>query len=486
MILTNLNRQERNAKLLAIATSPEVQMYSLYHDYYRGIHFVRSSYTTSDYDKSNNSRVTTRSGTELYDEHTSDDKVIVKSNWCAPIIETIGDYTRGVNEPIVINADQKEDELRQIWEDNKIDTMTHELAYEAGIFGKSFIRLKRDDAGQFTLKQLDPASVYECVDPITGNRDSVIFWFGMSKMTAKLMYPNLPLEGSSTGEVYYSEEWDNGLVYKYVDGYQINEINDDGQVRDLNPYGFIPFFEVPGNIYRSSDIHDVISLNDELNITLTYVNEIFRYSAFPMLAPKGSFTNDTPVLSKEQLQEVEISPKTILPIPMERIEGKGVDSSVGDHIDQIKKDISIVSGVPMKMLMAELDGTSSGIALERMLGAVIKQAEVRRSYIRQTYKEINKAILTLLGVDQKVKTDVIFPEMIKIDMNERLDEAIKKQTIGLSRETIMDELGYDYEDEEAKRKTELENSVDNTLNDELRTDNQDKSKKGTDPQEGRR
>ncbi len=483
MLLKQLDRQQRNDRIRNIATRSDVQMYNMYHDYYRGIHFIKSMLTQTDYGRNDVYRVTTRSGVELYDENTAADKVVVKSNWCTPIIETIGDFTRGINEPIVINSKDREDELRKIWSQNSVDTLVHELAYECGIFGRSYIRLRRTDKNSpIKLSQLDPAGVYEVRNPITDERESVITWFNMPRHEARRLYPEVTnLTGD--GDVTYAEEWSDDEVYKYLDGFIINEVNSESQYKSLNPYGFIPIFEVPGNIYRSSDIHDAIALNDELNITLTYINEIFRYSAFPMLAPKGTFGPDTPVLSKKQLEEVEISPRTIMPIPMERIDGKGVDMSILEHCDRLKQDISVVSGVPMKLLTAEVDGNTTGVALERMLGAVIKQAEVRRSYIKQAFKEVNAAILTLIGGSADTETEVIFPEMVKVDMNDSLDEAIKKQTLGISRETIFDELGYDFEEEEKKRQTELENDPTSILNNELQRDNQTKPKGGAAAQE---
>jgi len=285
------------------------------------------------------------------------------------------------------------------------------------------------------------------------------------------MYPNVQSmgKGSDIGKnfVYYTEEWTPEKINKYIDGEEINETTDDGLVKDINPYGFIPFFEVKVNIYNQSDIHDVISLNDELNITLSYINEIFRYHAFPMISPKGTFTADSPVLSKEQLNEVEIGPRTILPIPMERVEGAGIDQSVGTHIEQLEKDISIVSGVPIKILTAELDGNVSGVALQRMMSSVIKQAEVRRNYIRAAFKEINNKILSLLtGNEIEAETEINFPEIVKVDMNERLDEMIKKNTLGISKKTIFEELGYDYEEENKEVQEEFDNSIEKRILDE--------------------
>ena len=481
MILTNLSRKERVSKIDALAKSQDNQAYSLFFDYFKGIHFSKQSFQKSDYGRKSLYRITTRSGVELFDDYTDEDKVLVKANWCKPIVKTIADYTRGINEDIVITSEENEENLSDVWKKNNINIKIHEIANDAGIFGKTFIRIRRKDkASPIEVLQVDPGGVYEVFNSISDERESVIYFFSISKEEALKRFPGLPsLDGN--GDVYYFEEWDNGLVYKYVDGLRVNEFNVDGEVKDGNPYGFVPFIEIPANIYRESDIKDVISLNDELNITYTNNHEIFKYGAFPMLAPKGTFSNDTPVLTEEQMKEVEISPRTILPIPMEKVAGEGVDDSVMKHIEEIKKDISITSGVPVKILTAELDGNLSGVALERMLGSVLKQAEVRRNYIRDAVKKVNNMILSLLtnaGTLKEFETDVIFPEMMKIDMNERLDESIKKQSIGISKETIFEELGYDYKEENKKAEEEFNNSIEKRILDEENANNQTNDKQG--------
>jgi len=487
-MLQDLNRKERVSKIRAIANSMEVQEMEMYRDYYEGIHFVKSDITKTDYGSKKIYKVTTRSGIELYDSFTEEDKPVVKANWCSPIVDTIGDYTRGVSDKIVITSDQKEEELQSIWKENKLDLLVHEVAYHAGIYGKTYLRLKRrDKSAPIEIKQILPTSVYENLNIISGERESVVYWFLIDREQAKKLY-DVKIESD---EVYYFEEWTNETIHKYVDGVQVNEV-DDKVVKDINPYGFIPFFEVACNINRQSDISNVISLNDTLNLTMTYISEILKYSAFPMLAPKGNYTNDTPILSPEQLEEVSISPSTILPIPMERINGEGVDKSVLDHIVQLEKDISIVSGVPIKLLTAEFDGNLSGIALQRMLGSVLRQAEQRRNYIGTTLKDINNRIIELLG-GKETETKVLFPEMMRIDMNERLDEMLKKQTIGISKETILDELGYDYAEEKERndqdfemedrimKEEEILTANDNQINDKsgIQSNTKTSEKKGT-------
>lgn len=459
-MLKELNRKERVDKLDSLSKSEEVRKFLMFQDYYDGIHFVKNNLVTTDYERAYRYNVETRSGQLVYDDY-KDEKVVVKANWCKPIVEVIGDYTRGVDEDIVVESeDEKAKEaLDYVWKQNKINILTQELAYGSGINGKTYLRLrKRDKESDIELFQVDPSMVHEVINPITGDRESVIYYYQIERSEAMRMFPELPISGSN-GWVFYAEEWNDATVFKYLDGIQIES------GKTLNPYKFIPFFELPANIYKASDIADIISLNDELNITLTYINEIVRYQGFPMLAPKGTFNDGYTPLSKEQMRELEISPQVFMPIPTERVSAGGVDQSVLDYINQIEKDISIVSGVPIKLLTAELDGNMSGVSIQRVMSNVLKQAEIRRTMIDSVYKEVNNKILSLLGLPE-TETWIVFPEIVKIDLNEKLDEAIKKQTLGISKETIMSELGYDYEEEEKKRQEEFDNSLEKRLLDE--------------------
>lgn len=477
-MLIELDRKSRVSKIKSLATSKENQFYSLYFDYYNGDHFTKINDSSTDYGFNNVYRLETRSGISVFDTFSEEDRVPVKCNWCRPIVDNIADFTRGINEPIEVTSEDKEKDIQDIWKKNKIDIKTHEIAYETGIYGKTYLRIRRREKGSpIEIFNVDPGAVYEVKNPLTEDTEAVIYFFAILKSDAKRIFEGVPIEGELDGWVYYAEEWTDKQVFKFIDGIQVESS------KTLNPYGFVPFVEVKGNIYSVSDVHDVVSLNDEININLTYINEIFRYHAFPIYAPKGNYDGQN-IIPPEALKEVEISPKTFLNFPTERIEGKGFDESMATHLENLKKDISVVAGVPLKLLMAEVDGNTSGIALQRMMSTIIKQAEQRRNYIADAYKKINGMILTLLGGNAEAETDILFPDILKIDTNERLDEALKKQTLGISKETIFEELGYDYEEENSKMQEEWDQSLDKRLRDEelaISKNSTSKPKKGTPP-----
>lgn len=472
-MLKDLDRNRRVAFLEDIDKSPQNQLYSTFFDYYNGKHFSIVGVSESDYSHQRIQSLRTRSGIELYDSTKDDDyRVPVCSNWCRPIVQTIADFTRGVDETIEITVgdatgeSQEQKTIQEVWKKNQLEIFAHKTAQEAGVFGKTYLRFRGGVQDPLTKEVqpikfyvLDPGGVYEIINPLSEETEGVINFFIINRKDAEKLFPGVQIQNNKN-EVYYCEEWDNKELNKFIDGVHLNP------AKNLNPYPFIPFVKIPANLAETSDINDVISLNDELNITLTYINEIFKYHAFPLYAPKGSGLENN-VLAKEQLKDIKISPKTIMNFPLERIEGKGVDASVIDHLDTLQKNIAIVSQVPIKLLTAEIDGNTTGVALQRLMSGVMKKAEIRRDYIKEAFRKLNNMIISVgKGVYTEIESEITFPDIIKIDTGARLDEAIKKQTLGISKETIFEELGYDFEEEDKARQEEFDNSLEKRLMDE--------------------
>ncbi|MHC1728080.1 MAG: phage portal protein [Syntrophobacteraceae bacterium] len=474
-MLIELNRRQRIDKIHELATSKENQLFSQYFDYYNGDHFVKSAPFSAGRSFREQFNVYTRSGVPVFDGASIGDKVLVQKNWCRLFIDTIADYARGVNEDIVVTSDIAQDELQAIWKKNKINTLIKETGQESGKLGRTVLKLRRRKPGYpVELFQVDPGGVRFIKNPLTGDNEGAVYHFAIDLEDAKRLFPGVEMSArTGNDQVYYAEEWTIGQVFKFIDGEPVNEINENGLTKDRNPYGFIPFYEVLSGQEGVSDIADVIRLNDEYNMVMTFNHESLKYHGFPMYAPKGNFNLES-VLLPEQLKDVEISPRVIQPFPMERIEAEGVNDSIIKYMQELRQDLCSSASVPFKLITAELDGNLSGVALQRLMAPLIKKAEDRRNYIREVCKQINRDMLSLMGVTTEADTDIIFPDIIKIDTNERLDEGIKKQTLGISKQTIFEELGYDYEDEDAKVEEEWDKSLDKRLIDEEQAAN-DKS-----------
>ena len=439
-MLEKLSRKERNSTIKAFAKSPQNQLYKMFYDYYNAKHFAMSGGVQQDY-KFQPKKLMTRSGSPLSDSKKDDTRLLVVSNWCEPVVSSIADFTSGTDDDLTID-DKKS---QAFWKEQKIRKLIDKAAVKTGIYGLSFLRYQENEKVK-QVKVIEPTKIYEVINSITGEVESIIHYYLISKEDAQAIHPELAFP---KGDIYYAEEFSKTELHKYIDGQLVNP------GKTLSPYaGTIPFFKIKTNSEGKSDLMDVIPLNDEINLTYTNIDEIIKYHAFPIYAPKGSGLKDNIVnVQDENFKQIEISPRKIMNFPIERIESGGINRSIIEHIESVKSDISVVSKVPMKLLMGEMDGNISGVALQRMMSGVIKQAEKRRGFIKDAIKEINK-----LAVGDK-EIEVTLPPMLKSDEGEQLDNAIKKESIGISRETIYAELGYEYTEETAKREKELDNQI---------------------------
>jgi len=446
-MLENLSRKERNSTIKAFATSEENRLFDMFYDYYDAKHFASTTLRQSDYG-SQGVKISTRSGNPLTDSKKDEDRMLVVSNWCEPVITSIADFTSGTDGEITFDDEPSQD----FWDGLDAKIIMQEASSKVGIYGRCYLRYQ--DNEKKTVKVVEPQHVYEVKNSITGELESIVHYYLISKEDAEILHPELSL---NKGDIFYAEEFSDGTLNKYIDGYHVNP------EKNVSPYDVIPFFKIQTNSEEKSDLLDVIPLNDELNVTYTNNNEVLKYHAFPIYSPKGSGLKDNVLsITDENFKNLSISPKKIMNFPIERIASGGIDASVIEYTEKIKQDIAVVSQVPLKLLLGEIGGDISGVALERMMSGIIKQAEKRRAYIKKAIKGINKLAVS----DTEIK--VTLPNMLKADGNAKLDEAIKKESLGISKETIITELGYDYKEEESKREQELDKQL-TRLEDEARS-----------------
>lgn len=457
-MLKNLSRKERNSVIKSFSESEETKLYNMFLDYYNSKHFASTATKYTDY-HAGGYKLSTRSGSPLTDSTTDDDRMLVVSNWCEPIVTSIADFTAGTDGEVTFDdiVSQK------FWDDQHARILIQEASVKLGMYGKAFLRYQ--DNGQKKVKVIEPQKIYEVINSITGERESVIHYYVVSREDAEELYPDFSF---SSGDIYYAEEFSDKFLDKYIDGELVNED------KNLNPYKQIPFYKIQTNSEEKSDLLDVVPLNDELNVTLTNINEVLKYHAFPIYSPKGSGLKDN-IIPDEQFKDIKISPKKLMNFPIERIASGGIDSSVIDYMEKLKQDMSVVSQVPIKLLMGEVEGNTSGVALERMMSGIIKQAEKRRTYLVKAMKEVNK-----IAVNDK-DVQITLPNMLKTDESVKLDEAIKKESLGISKETIFTELGYEYKEEEKLRDEEIDKAL-TRIDEERNTIEQDSGIKANEKQ----
>jgi hypothetical protein len=197
-----------------------------------------------------------------------------------------------------------------------------------------------------------------------------------------------------------------------------------------------------------SDVEALIPLQDELNTRLSDRASRITFQAFKMYLAKGI----------EGVENRAVSPGRMwcTDNPDASIQQFGGDSSSPSediHIQEIREALDKTSGVtPVAagVLKDKIGNLTSAIALKMTLMGMLAKTERKHYAYGQGIKEIAAMVMHLLDVtniypntkEERV-FDVIFPSPLPENTAEKLDEAKMKLEIGVSKEQVLRELGYE-------------------------------------------
>jgi hypothetical protein len=197
-----------------------------------------------------------------------------------------------------------------------------------------------------------------------------------------------------------------------------------------------------------SDVEPLVPLQDELNTRLSDRASRITFQAFKMYLAKGI----------EGVENRAVSPGRMwcTDNPDASIEQFGGDSSMPSedaHIAEIREALDKSSGVTpvvAGVLKEKVGNLTSAVALRMTLMGMLAKTERKHFAYGQGLKEIAAMILHLLDVTKVYPNskeervfDVIFPSPLPENTLEKLNEAKLKQELGVPKEQVLRELGYE-------------------------------------------
>ena len=196
-----------------------------------------------------------------------------------------------------------------------------------------------------------------------------------------------------------------------------------------------------------SDVEQLIGLQDELNTRLSDRASRVTFQTFKMYLAKGleGFT-DQPI-GPGQMWSTHNPDASV-----ETIGGDYKTPSEDRHISEIREAMDKVSGVTpvvAGVLKNKIGNLTSGVALKMtFMGMLARTARKQLTY-GEGLKEICRMVLRVLDVYGVYPTnqserdfEVQFPNPLPENMMERLEEAKIKSELGVSKEQVLEELGY--------------------------------------------
>jgi len=220
-----------------------------------------------------------------------------------------------------------------------------------------------------------------------------------------------------------------------------------------SPWGFVPVVHIqniaqPYYYEGQSDVEPLIPLQDELNTRLSDRASRITMQAFKMYLFKGI----------QKLDEKAISPGRIwcTSDPEASVEQFGGDSrapSEDAHITEVREALDKTSGVTpivAGLLKSKLGNLTSAVALKMTLMGTLSKTERKKFTYGRGIARLATMVLEMLDRSGVYPTstedrgiEVIFPNPLPEDTTEKLKEAQLKLELGVSREQVLRELGYE-------------------------------------------
>lgn len=431
--------------------------YRLAEEYYRGKH--RLSFSTDKF-------------RQLFAAVFAD----FKENLCPTVVDTLRDRLRLEN---VFPKDEQNKETplkeacRQIWERNRLDRLSKEVHFETFKSGDAYLIVWPDEMGQARLYLQKARTTIVFYDENDSSQISFAakFWKlrkGVSR--CNLYYPDRVEKYATTNQL--ALDFNNPLRIQdtsidYCGTFEpFLEDGDDGVF--YHDYGRVPVFHFANNVlqgeYGVSELQDVIPLQDALNKALIDQIVAQEFVAMPQRWATGLEFPIDPETGKAEAP-LEAGVNRIWSVANEQArfgEFGGADlAKFVQTQESFRNAIFRVSGVPAHYGGLANGGWPSGEALKTSEARLTTKVEDRQTRFGNTWEDIFKFALL---IDNKASAETlemqpfeaIWTNTAPRSRKDDVDTAIGLKQLGVSDQTLQEELGYDPEEEKEKKKTETE------------------------------
>ena len=379
------------------------------------------------------------------------DKVIL--NRCAPIVD------KGVSLLFGKNVDFRIGEggdpnaqawLDACWKANRKMAFLHKLGVTGGVTGHAFVKLLRTD-GYPRMVSLDTTLMR--VETAPDDVENIqAYTIGYTASGAQ-------------GQQIESRQCIERSVATDDSSWQIVEQQRVGKVWQTTtsetwPYPFSPIRQTQNlpaaNAFwgRADLTPDIIQLNHDINFVASNVSRIIRFHAHPKTYVSGL-----------NGQRLATGPDETLLLP----EGASIGalemhsdlSSSMNFLTALETSLDVSARIPAVALGDLQDiprGTISGAAIELLYGAAIEKTASKRELYGELLEDVCRCLLAMGGFDAMTPVEIIWPDVLPSD---KLLAAQAAQTwlgMGISKKTVFDRLGFDYDEEQQRLLAEAQDA----------------------------
>src|SRR5581483_5825063 len=392
-----------------------------------------------------------------------DDNVI--ENQCAGVVDGGSNFLFGLELEITVEEDAPlgaQDFLNTTWgrKERRIPLL-QDLAINGAIAGTAFLRIVPAKRGkQFRLITVDPAIV--SVQTAPQDCETVLLYH--------LEYCEKQEINGNEQNVYYCEEMalndpdddeadhgDNEMAdidASWTIGHW-TRVGDRGAWTPAGdpivwPHPFAPLFSCknlprPNSFWGKPDITpDIVGLNNALNLNESDINRLGKINGGPIITAVG--VGDSRIDHKPG----QITVLPTLESKLEALHIAGDITSMRAFSEDLRSSIDEIAafpGVATGRLTAQPRGDMSGVAIELLFMPALKKTQGKQCRYGELILDVSQALLILNGMSGDIDITLNWSNPLPHDDLPAVQGAVAKMGIGISKATLMRELGDDPDEE---------------------------------------
>lgn len=230
------------------------------------------------------------------------------------------------------------------------------------------------------------------------------------------------------------------------------------------PWEFAPVVDcqnlaAPNEVWGNSDLEaDIIALQRALDFTLSNVQRIIRYHAHPKTWGSGFNASELRAAVDEMI---------VLPNAQAQLHNLEMQSDLESSLalyDRLTRALHALLQVP-EVATGKLEtvaGTISGVALQILYQPLLERVEDKRETYGEMLLELNRRLLLVAGMAPEAG-QMIWPDVIPRDPMAERQAALLDQQLGVSQDTLLQQLGYEPDNERAKSQVDAIDAADRLL-----------------------
>lgn len=221
------------------------------------------------------------------------------------------------------------------------------------------------------------------------------------------------------------------------------------------PYAFSPIVDcqnlpAPGEFWGQSDLEDdVIEVIRAINFIASNTARIIRFHAHPKTWGRGFVAKDL---------KMGVDDTIILPSERAELHNLEMQSDLASslrYLDVLRQALHEISRVP-EVSTGNLDrvGALSGVALQILYQPLVEKTSTKRLLYGDMLIELNRRLLAMGGFGEDLHTTIHWQEVLPSDPMQERQVALIDMQIGVSKDTLLQRLGYDPDIEAQKKQVE--------------------------------